>query len=171
MAAIDLAGGAPRARETTLSATRAATQNSGPRPGRESNIDRARANFAEWPNAVIVQGTVPESLRAGSVGGAGSAHPSLPAGRGAFLLAPKPEELRSRVARRRGRCPDMPCSANPAHFYCSIYRLLCHPRRRDQVTGRLLYSMVQLVVSGRVLIFWQPRDASVRIVIARECIS
>jgi hypothetical protein len=28
----------------------------------QTNVDRVRANFAEWPNAVVVQGTVPDIL-------------------------------------------------------------------------------------------------------------
>jgi hypothetical protein len=28
----------------------------------ETNVDRVRANFSEWPNAVVIQGTVPDIL-------------------------------------------------------------------------------------------------------------
>jgi len=33
----------------------------------ETNVDRVRANFAEWPNAVVVQGTVPDILAAADI--------------------------------------------------------------------------------------------------------
>jgi hypothetical protein len=33
----------------------------------ETSVDRVRANFAEWPNAVVVQGTVPDILPAAGI--------------------------------------------------------------------------------------------------------
>ena len=33
----------------------------------ETNVDRVRANFAEWPNAVVVQGTVPDVLPSANI--------------------------------------------------------------------------------------------------------
>jgi hypothetical protein len=40
----------------------------------ETNVARVRANFAEWPNAVVVQGTVPDILPAIDIGNVAFLH-------------------------------------------------------------------------------------------------
>lgn len=42
--------------------------------GYETDIARVRANFGEWPNAVVVQGTVPEILPAADIGAVAFLH-------------------------------------------------------------------------------------------------
>jgi hypothetical protein len=40
----------------------------------QTNVDRVRANFAEWPNAVVVPGTVPDILPGANIGSVAFLH-------------------------------------------------------------------------------------------------